>query len=161
MKMSCFFLTPFSLHISFLISCYKFQLICAYELTTLCKHLWWPGKEWKCHSEGKNCEEDTNGTLSWWPCWPKTVTEYDICSQQDLGEYRLTKWISGMLLCLLCSQRKWITILVLPDVQCAPGSPVHSDLELLEWAPDRQYLVALCPAFEQWMLSKGQDCCVW
>lgn len=146
MKMSCPFLTPFSPHISFLISWYKFWLICACELTTLCEHLWWPGKEWRCHSEGKNCEEDTNWTLSSWPCWPKKVTAYDICTQQDLGEYRLTKWISGMLLCLLCSQRKWITIQVL---LLAP--PVHSDLELLEWAPDRQYLVGLCPAFEQWM----------
>lgn len=25
--------------------------------------------------------------------------------------------------------------------------PGHSDLDLLEWAPNRQYLVGLCPAF--------------
>lgn len=58
-KMSCPFLTLFSLHISFLISWNDFQLICAYELTTLCEHLCWLKKEWRCHSEEKNCEEDT------------------------------------------------------------------------------------------------------
>lgn len=52
----------------------------------------------------------------------KKVTGYDTCSQQGMGEYKLTKWISGMFLCLFCSQRKWITTLVLPDVQYAPGS---------------------------------------
>lgn len=66
--------------------------------------------------------EETNGILSWWPSWLKRVTEYDISSQQELAECRLTKSISRLLLRLLGSQRKCNTILVPPDAQYAPGS---------------------------------------
>lgn len=131
--MSCLFLTPIQ-------STFFLFNFLVWIPTRLClwthDALWAPMVAWGESEDvtvkAKDCEEDTNGILALWPCQLKEVTEYDISSQQELGEHRLTKPTSGLLLPLFCSQRKWATILVTPDAQYAPGS--SSDLELLEWA---------------------------
>lgn len=157
--MSYPFLTLFSSHISFLISWNEFQLICAYEFTTLCEHLCDWGKSEDVTVKTKIVK--THETLSWWPCWLKKpqnmvsilcrIWESTDSPDQSLGCSCVCSAVRDN------GSPSWCFLVL--SILLAP--PAHSDLELLEWAPDRPNLAGLCPAFEQWMLSKGQHRCVW
>lgn len=155
-KMSCPFLTLFSLHISFLISWNDFQLICAYELTTICEHLCWLRKEWRCQVKTKIVKK-THETLSWWLKKSQNMISVLCRIWESTGSPSQSLGCS----CVCSAVRdngspSWCFLVL--SMLLTPA--VHSDLELLEWAPHRPDLVDLCPAFEQWMLSKSQHRCV-
>lgn len=130
--MSCLFLTP--------IQCTFFLFnFLIWIPTHLClwthDALWAPMVAWGESEDvtvkAKDCEEDTNGILALWPCQLKEVTEYDISSQQELGEHRLTKPLGCSCLCSAVRENGppswWLLML-----NMLLGS--SSDVELLEWA---------------------------